>query len=104
MRNRMEYWRTVRRVAALVLLLLAGAEIFACNTMASPECLFSSHATHDSGDGCSGDGCLCCCAHIVVVQPIGPLAPLGLVGERIVVSGSNTPDVPPNRIEHPPRS
>jgi hypothetical protein len=100
----MEYWRTVRRVVTLVLLLLAGAEIFACNALASPECLFSSHATHDSDDGCSDDGCLCCCAHIVIVQPILSLAPLGLVGETIVVGDSDTPDVPPNRIEHPPRS
>jgi len=40
----------------------------------------------------------------VVVQPIVPLAPLGLVGEAIAVRDSNTSDVPTNRIEHPPRS
>ena len=97
--ERMEYWRTVRPLVTLVLLLLAGAEIFACDAIASPECLFSSHATPDSGDGC-----LCCCAHIVVVQPIVPLGPLASVGETIVVSDSKTPDVPPSRIEHPPRS
>jgi hypothetical protein len=100
----MEYWLTVRRVVTLVLLLLASAEILASDAIASPECLFSSRATHDSADGCSGDGCLCCCTHIVVVQPIVPLARLGLVGETVVVRDSNTPDVPPNRIEHPPRS
>jgi hypothetical protein len=94
---------TARWVIALVLLLLAGTEIFACNAIASPECLFSSHATHDSDDDCSGDGCLCCCAHIVVVQPMVPLARLGLVDETIVVGDSHTPDVPPQRIERPPR-
>lgn len=97
-------WLTARWVIALALLLLAGTEIFACEAIASPECLFSSHATHDSEDGCSGDGCLCCCTHIVVVQPIVPLAPLGLVDETIVVGDSHPADVPPNRIEHPPRS
>ena len=100
----MGYCLAVRRVVTLLLLLLASTEIFACDAIASPGCLFSSHATHDSDGDCSGDGCLCCCAHIVVVQPILPLAPLGLVDEAIVVSDSDTPEVPPNRIEHPPRS
>ena len=71
--ERMEYWLTVRRVATLVLLLLAAVEIFDCTAIAWPECVFSSHVTHDSDDSCSGDGCLCCCAHIVVVQVIRTL-------------------------------
>jgi hypothetical protein len=104
MSERMESWQTVRRVVTLVLLLLATAEIFACAAIASPGCLFSSHVTHDCDDGCSGDGCLCCCAHIVVVQPIRTLARPELAGETIVVSDLNTHDIAPNRIEHPPRS
>ena len=102
--ERMEYWLTVRRVATLLLLLLAAAEIFDCTAIASPECVFSSHVTHDSDDSCSGDGCLCCCAHIVVVQAIRTLPRTELAAETIVVSDLNTNDIAPNRIEHPPRS
>jgi hypothetical protein len=104
MKERMRRWLTVRRVVTLILLLLTGTEIFACDANASHECLFSSHPTHDSDDDCLGDGCLCCCAHIVIVQPMIPLAPLGLVDEATTVSDSRTPDDPPSRIEHPPRS
>jgi hypothetical protein len=87
-----------------MLLLLAATEIFACDTIASPVCVFSSHSTKDSDDGCSADGCLCCCAHIVVVQPVLPLAPLGLIAGMTVFEDPQTAVVPPKRIEHPPRS
>jgi len=74
------------------------------DAFASPMCPFASHATQDTDDGCAGDGCLCCCAHIVIVLPAIPLAPLGLLDEAIVVSDSETFAVPPDRIEHPPRA
>lgn len=99
----MGHWLTVRRVVTLVLLLLAATEIFACDAIASPACLFASHTTQDSNDRCSGDGCLCCCAHIVVIQAILPLAPLGFIAEATVVDDGRTSAVPPIGIEHPPR-
>src|SRR6266481_2139551 len=94
----------VRRVVTLLLLLLAATEIFACGLVSSPVCLFSTDTTQDSGDDCSGDGCLCCCAHIVVVPSITPLAPLGFVATAVPCEDSQTPDFPSSRIEHPPRS
>jgi hypothetical protein len=71
-------WRVVRSFVALLLLLLAATEILACDANASPACLFSIHTSHDSDDGCSADGCLCCCGHIVVVPPIVPVAAIGI--------------------------
>ena len=97
-------WRIVRSVVAVFLLLLAATEILACDAIASPACLFSTHTSHDSDDGCCADGCLCCCGHIVVVPPIVPVAPLGFVTRAVTFDACPTPDVLPNRIEHPPRS
>jgi hypothetical protein len=100
----MVVWRMVRSVVALLLLLLAATEILACDVIGSPACLFSTHTSHDSDDGCGADGCLCCCGHIVVVPPIVPAAPLGFVTRTVTFDSCPTPDVLPNRIEHPPRS
>lgn len=97
-------WRIVRSVVAVLLLLLTATEIVACEAVASPACVFSTHTSHDSDDGCYADGCLCCCAHIVVVAPTVPLAPLGFVARAVAFDARQTPDVPLNRIEHPPRS
>src|SRR5579862_8466471 len=97
-------WRTVRCVVTVLLLLLAITEILACDAIASPVCLFSTHTSPDSDDGCCADGCLCCCGHIVVVAPIVPLALLGFVARALTFDFCRTHEVPPNRIEHPPRS
>jgi hypothetical protein len=102
--ERMGQWLTLRRTVTLVLLLLTATEIFTCDAAASSVCLFSSHSTKDFDDGCAGDGCLCCCAHIVIAQPIIPLAPLGSVTEATVAKDTGTPTVSPGQIEHPPRS
>src|SRR5438477_12354403 len=99
----MRQWWTLRCVVTVLLLLLAATEIFACDAIASPVCLFSTHTTNDSDDGCSGDGCLCCCAHIVVVPSIVPLAPLGFAAQAVPPDDCQTTDVPAGRIEHPPR-
>lgn len=96
-------WRTLRSVVAVFFLLLATTEIFACDAIASPVCPFSTHPSHDSDAGCA-DGCLCCCGHIVVVAPSIPIVPLGYVTRAATCDACGTPDVPPNRIEHPPRS
>jgi hypothetical protein len=97
-------WRIIRSVMAVLLLFLAATEILACSAVASPDCLFSTHTSHDSDDGCGADGCLCCCEHIVVVPLIVPVAPLGFVTLQVTFDARPTPDVLPDRIEHPPRS
>ena len=99
----MAVWPTVWRGVTLLILLLAATEIFACPLISPDTCIFSTHTTGDSDEGCSGDGCLCCCAHIVVVAPIGPLAPLGFISRAVPFEDIQTPDFLPSRIEHPPR-
>jgi hypothetical protein len=97
-------WRIVRSVVTVFLLLLATTEIRACDAIAAPACPFSTHTSHDSDDGCRADGCLCCCGHIVAVAPIVSVAPLGFVARAVTFDACQTPDVLPDRIEHPPRS
>lgn len=99
----MAHRSTTRRAVTLLLLLLAATEIFACQLISPDTCIFSSHSTHHSDEDASGDGCLCCCAHIVVVAPIRPLAPLGFISRAVAFEEIQAPDVPPSRIEHPPR-
>jgi hypothetical protein len=99
----MAHGSTLRRIVTLLVLLMAAAEIFACQLISPDTCIFSSHSTNDSEEGGSGDGCLCCCAHIVVVPPMVGLVPLGFVSLAIQFELFLAPAVPPNRIEHPPR-
>lgn len=99
----MALWPTVRLVSTILLLLIAATEIFACELVSPDACIFSSHSTSDSTEGGSGDGCLCCCAHIVVVAPIVPLASLGFISRAVPFEDIQTPEFRPIDIEHPPR-
>ena len=99
----MAHWYTVRRVVTLLVLLLAATEIFACELISPDTCLFSTHSTGDSDKDCSGDGCLCCCAHIVVIAPTTPLAAMGFIWLAVPFEYIQTPTFPPSRIDHPPR-
>ena len=102
----MTHGSTVRRIVTLLVLLMAASEIIACQWISPDSCIFSAHQ-HSSGDSekeCSGDGCLCCCAHIVVVPPAQPLADIGFISRAVSFEEIQTPEYPPIGIEHPPRS
>ena len=93
----------MRRVVTLLVLLLAATEIFACELISPDSCIFSSHSTSDTSEDGSGDGCLCCCAHIVVVAPIAPLATLGFISRAVPFDEVQAPEFRSIDIEHPPR-
>ncbi len=59
---------TIFRVAAVIILLLAGVELIACEVSSSASCEISGAPCDQSRN--SGDACLCCCSHIVVRTPI----------------------------------
>src|SRR5438270_6314604 len=101
----MAHWSTVRRMVTLLILLMAATEIFACPLISPDSCILSAqtHTSGDSDEGCSGDGCLCCCTHIVIVAPVVPLAPVGFVLRAATFEAIGTPEVPRGGIEHPPR-
>jgi hypothetical protein len=93
----------MRRVVTLLVLLLGATEIIGCQLISPDSCILSSHSTPDSSDGGSGDGCLCCCAHMVVVPPITPLATLGFISRAVPVDEVQAPEFGSTDIEHPPR-
>lgn len=103
-KHSMAGWPTVRRIVTVMVLLMAATEIFACQLISPDSCIFANHSTSDSSEGGSGDGCLCCCAHIVIAAPVMPLAPVAVVSLAIPFEILQTPDVPAPSIEHPPRS
>lgn len=59
---------TIFRIAAVIILLLTGVELIACEVVPSANCEISGAPCDQSPN--SGDACLCCCFHIVVRTPI----------------------------------
>jgi hypothetical protein len=57
------------RLAAVMLLCVTGAELYACEILAPQECESFGYPT-DSGGSAADDNCICCCAHIIVAQPL----------------------------------
>ena len=90
---------TIFRIAAIAILLLTGGELIACEVLSPSTCEISG-ALDQSPD--SGDACLCCCFHIVVMTPIviEPAAEvLALDPPRAV----QVPSIDSASIYHPPR-
>jgi len=93
--------RTIFRIAAVIILLLTGVELIACEVVSPATCEISGAPSGQSTD--SGDACLCCCFHIVVKTPLVfepaeeamPLEPVS----RILFSSFESP-----RIYHPPKA
>ena len=89
------------RLAAVILLLLTGIELFACE-MIDPQNCESFGIPHSDGAGAAEDNCLCCCTHVVVVTP----APLSPVAERIAgvsTPMASKPQYQSSSIYHPPK-
>jgi len=59
---------TIFRIAAVIILLLAGVELVACDVFSHATCEISGAPSDQSTN--SGDACLCCCIHIVVRTPL----------------------------------
>ena len=83
------------RFVAVLLLLLLGAELFACESTADGCGTGTSQGQVD-------DGCLCCCAHVVIVSPT-PLMPYAEQVGIVVVGELQEPLLGSSAIYHPPR-
>lgn len=94
--------RSVFRVAAVILLLLTGAELFACEVIAPDRCEsfgFPSNDPNSLGD----DNCICCCTHILMAEPIS----LAACAEGVSFVDPPAPAAPesdPLSIYHPPKA
>ena len=59
---------TIFRISAVIILLLTGVELIACEVVSPATCEIAGAPGGQNTD--SGDACLCCCFHIVVRTPL----------------------------------
>ena len=97
----MRSWSVVVRVMAVFLLLLTGAELFACELISPANCELAGSANGDGGSK-SGDDCLCCCTHVVIERPV-VFIPVELVSFEPGESPAVEPASQPQSIYHPPK-
>ena len=90
------------RFAAVFLLLITGAELFACEVLAPEQC--ESFGLPQGGETQDrDDNCLCCCAHIVVGEPLR----LEVTSEAVSIVEPEDPpkaERQPSAIYHPPKA
>lgn len=89
------------RFAAVLLLLLTGAEIFACEILAPDNCE-SFGVPGDSDQSQPDDNCICCCTHIVIASAI-TLAPCADQVSTVVFVELLKSTRQSSAIYHPPR-
>lgn len=90
------------RAAAVILLLVTGAELFACELMAPDSCESFGFPSNDSVPS-TDDNCICCCTHILIAEPIV----LKASGEAVAIPDASAPATPesvPLSIYHPPKA
>lgn len=90
------------RVAAILLLLVTGAELFACEMLAPEQCE-SFGLPADNGGAQLDDNCICCCNHILVAQPV-TLMPSHQTVVHLEFLQPASPQVRPSTVYHPPKS
>jgi len=90
------------RFAAVFLLLLTGAELFACE-MIDPQNCESFGFPQSDGAGSAGDNCICCCTHVVVVT-CTPLFPVVERVAGVMPPETSKPEFKSLSIYHPPRA
>jgi hypothetical protein len=94
---------TAFRIAAVLLLLIAGAEVYACDVSDACVAGFANQTSPSNDcDQPRGDNCLCCCHHAV------PVAVFLLESAEQVFDTPVAPLVPhlpslPSNIDHPPQ-
>lgn len=91
---------TIFRIGAIVMLLLTGIELVACEVVSPAACELSGNQSAPTTD--SGDQCLCCCSHIVVAAMImiEPVAEAAALDPSPRVAFASFESV---RIYHPPK-
>lgn len=93
---------SIFRFVAVFLLLLTSAELYACEVLAPEQCESFGYAK-DGNPQQSDDNCICCCAHVIVVQPV-------LLDASALVITAFDPVEPrlvqqqPSSIYHPPKA
>ncbi len=95
---------TVFRITAVLLLLIAGAEAYACDLADACVAGVAGQTSQEPGD-CDqplGDNCLCCCQHVVPVAAF-VLEPAESVFENPAPQLLPALALLPAHIDHPPQ-
>ena len=93
---------SIFRLAAVFLLLLTSAELYACEVLAPEQCESFGYP-QDASPQQSDDNCICCCAHVIVVRPV-------LLDASVLVITTLDPvesrqiEQQPASIYHPPKA
>lgn len=90
------------RLAAIAVLLLTGAELFACELLAPAQCESFGYPQDGPGRG-DDDKCICCCTHILVTG-IARLEAAAEVVSFIEPESVEKAERKSASIDHPPRS
>jgi hypothetical protein len=98
-------FRALFRVAAVVLLLITGAELFACEMIAPDQCeSFGFPSDNPSPTNpTNDDNCICCCTHILITEPFT----LEACGEAALALEAQTvapPESEPLSVYRPPKA
>src|SRR5689334_3627244 len=93
---------TIFRTVAIAILLLTGAELFACDLLSPATCEIAGIPNADSPKPSDGDSCLCCCFH-VIVSPQIKMTPTFETATTLVTPACEIPLVEPAHVYHPPR-
>jgi len=91
----------ISRLAAAFLLLLTGAELFACEMIAPQSCESFGLPETEPG-GSADDNCICCCTHVLIAVPI-PLLPQAERVFDVIAPVAPKPEHRSFSIYHPPR-
>jgi hypothetical protein len=91
---------TLFRIVAIILLLIAGGGVYACDL--ADACVASPSGQSGDCDQPSGDNCLCCCHHVIPVTTVileaAEYVCAGAPSELLVHTASMAVT-----IEHPPQ-
>jgi hypothetical protein len=99
----MGLWSKAFRLTAIFLVLFTAVEVFACDVLPDSDCYISqSQSQHKHQGPTSGDNCLCCCAHLIVVKRAA-LAPQVLTVPAPREEAVEQPLFAPSSIDHPPQ-
>lgn len=92
-------------MAAVLLLLITGAELFACELIAPGQCESFGFPSDNSNPAnpSNDDNCICCCTHILITEPVT----LEACGEAALALEAPTvaaPESEPLSVYHPPKA
>ena len=86
----------------MFLLLITGAELYACEMLAIDSCeTFGTPA--DKSTANDGDNCICCCTHIVIAQ-FSVVVPVNGIVALTEFQAPAPPDAQSVLVYHPPKA